>query len=106
MAFMTWQTPFSKGHIFFARYPPPPSLHSHRILSRYRYPPPPLQGRRILFRDRPALQYDVLSVNVGITPAASRIPGAEQYTTSVKPIDRSVPACMRGGTMHEGLYNA
>ena len=70
--------------------------------------PPPLapQGRRILFRDRPALQYDVLSVNVGITPAASRIPGAEQYTTSVKPIDRSVPACMRGGTMHEGLYNA
>ena len=45
------------------------------------------------FRDiqRPSIPYDVLSINVGITPATSGIPGVEQYTTPVKPI--SALAC-------------
>ena len=43
-------------------------------------------------RDRPSIPYDVLSINVGITPAASTVPGAAQHTTGVKPIDR----CVRG----------
>jgi len=39
----------------------------------------------ILEGDRPPLGYDVLSINVGITPAC-RVPGAEKYVTPVKPI--------------------
>lgn len=36
---------------------------------------------------RPALQYDVLSLDVGITPAASHVPGAAEHAVAVKPID-------------------
>ena len=35
---------------------------------------------------RPPLPYDILSLNIGIAPAASQIPGAPQYTIPVKPI--------------------
>ena len=38
----------------------------------------------------PPIEYDVLSINVGITPDTTSVPGAEQYTTTVKPIDRFV----------------
>ena len=37
-------------------------------------------------RPRPSIPYDVLSINVGITPATSGISGVEEYTTPVKPI--------------------
>ncbi len=47
-----------------------------------------LQAQEVLLRDRPAIPYDLLSINVGITPAASTVPGAAQHTTGVKPIDR------------------
>lgn len=36
------------------------------------------------------MPYDVLSINIGITPAASSVPGAAQHTTPVKPIDKFV----------------
>lgn len=49
---------------------------------------PHFQGRRVLLKGRPSIPYDVLSINVGITPSASKVPGADLYTTSVKPIDR------------------
>ena len=36
---------------------------------------------------RPALQYDVLSLDVGITPAATKVSGAAEHAVAVKPID-------------------
>ena len=46
-----------------------------------------LQARRVLLQGRPSLPYDVLSLNLGITPALSAVPGAAQHTTPVKPIN-------------------
>ena len=37
-------------------------------------------------RTRPPLQYDVLSINVGITPDSRGLPGVEEHTVPVKPI--------------------
>lgn len=37
---------------------------------------------------RPALQYDFLSINVGICPNVANVSGAGEYATPVKPIDR------------------
>ncbi|PRW20680.1 water dikinase [Chlorella sorokiniana] len=45
-----------------------------------------LQGQRVLLRGRPPLRYDVLSLNLGITPTLSSVPGAAQHSTPVKPI--------------------
>lgn len=39
-----------------------------------------------LVSGRPPLRYDILSVNVGITPDTLGIPGVEEYTVPVKPI--------------------
>lgn len=47
-----------------------------------------LQGRRVLLPNGASQPYDVLSINIGITPAASSIPGAAQHTIPVKPIDK------------------
>jgi len=51
---------------------------------------PPLapQAKRVLLEGRPPIAYDVLSVNVGITPAATAVPGALHFATPVKPIAR------------------
>ncbi|PNH06604.1 hypothetical protein TSOC_007041, partial [Tetrabaena socialis] len=47
-----------------------------------------VQGRHVLFNDgRPPLPYDVLSIDVGITPGRGGVAGAEQHTMPVKPID-------------------
>jgi len=35
---------------------------------------------------RPAIHYDALTIDVGITPAARAVPGAIQFATPVKPI--------------------
>lgn len=48
------------------------------------------KAREVVLTDGARQPYDLLSVNIGITPAASTIPGAAQYTTPVKPIDRFV----------------
>lgn len=40
----------------------------------------------MLLRGRPPVRYDVLSLNLGITPALSTVPGAAEHTTPVKPI--------------------
>ncbi|MBC7202816.1 MAG: selenide, water dikinase SelD, partial [Pusillimonas sp.] len=42
--------------------------------------------QRVLCRNRPAVPYDVLSVNVGATPAVNTVPGALEYSIPVKPI--------------------
>lgn len=45
-------------------------------------------NRKVFLCDsnRPPLSYDVLSINVGITPTTSTVPGAAEYTVPVKPI--------------------
>lgn len=44
-------------------------------------------SRKVIFADRPSYDYDVLSINIGITPQFSCIPGASEFATPVKPID-------------------
>jgi selenide,water dikinase len=46
------------------------------------------QGRKVLLPNGAYQPYDVLSINIGITPAASSVPGAAQHTIPVKPIDK------------------
>ena len=44
--------------------------------------------RRVLVEDRPPLAYDLLSIDVGATPALDAIPGAAEHALPVKPIGR------------------
>jgi selenide,water dikinase len=43
-------------------------------------------ARSILFRSRPPLEYDVLSINTGSTPTTEDVPGALEHVIPVKPI--------------------
>ena len=43
-------------------------------------------GRRVLLRDRPALRYDLVSINIGSTPQVGAVPGAQAHAVAVKPI--------------------
>lgn len=43
-------------------------------------------ARRVLLEGRPALGYDLVSIDVGITPSLSGIAGAERHAIVVKPI--------------------
>lgn len=43
-------------------------------------------ARRVLLKDRPALDYDLLSIDVGSAPNVDAIEGAEQWAIPVKPI--------------------
>lgn len=54
-------------------------------------PHPYVQAQRVLLQNRPSLPYDVLSLNLGITPALSIVPGAAENTTPVKPINGCAP---------------
>ena len=64
------------------------------------------QGCLVLVPGRPPISYDVLSINVGITPAASRVPGAELHATAVKPIDQFVAKIDKLiGAMIKGLFH-
>jgi len=44
------------------------------------------ENREILLRGRPALPYDLVSINIGSTPQMASIPGAREYCIPVKPI--------------------
>jgi selenide, water dikinase len=44
--------------------------------------------KRVLLADRPPLPYDVVSIDVGITPALTPIAGAGEHAIAVKPIGR------------------
>ncbi len=48
-------------------------------------------SRRVLITDRPPLAYDLLSIDVGITPALDDIAGAAEHALAVKPISTFVP---------------
>ena len=44
------------------------------------------EDRRIVLKNRPPIPYDAVSIDIGITPAASQVTGAGDFTTPVKPI--------------------
>jgi len=46
------------------------------------------QARRVLCRAHPPIRYDVVSFDIGSTPRLADVPGAAEYTVSVKPIAR------------------
>jgi len=43
--------------------------------------------REVLCRDHPPIRYDVVSLDIGITPRRDDVPGAAEHTVAVKPID-------------------
>jgi selenide,water dikinase len=49
-----------------------------------------LKTKQVICKDRPPVPYDVLSINIGSTPSFNNVPGAEQFTTPVKPINNFV----------------
>ena len=46
-----------------------------------------LENRLVQCRDRPPVQYDILSINIGSTPRAADVPGAAGNVVPVKPIN-------------------
>ena len=46
-----------------------------------------LANQRIICRSRPAVPYDLLSINIGSTPNTTQTPGASKHAIPVKPID-------------------
>src|SRR5580692_8898315 len=44
--------------------------------------------REVLCRDHPPIRYDIVSLDIGITPRRDDVPGAAEHTIAVKPIDR------------------
>lgn len=46
-----------------------------------------LKLKCVLFADRPPLQYDILSLDIGSRPKQADVPGSAQHATPVKPID-------------------
>lgn len=47
-------------------------------------------NKQVICENRPPVSYDVLSINIGSRPDVSGVPGAAQFATSVKPINRFV----------------
>ncbi|MCB1022314.1 MAG: selenide, water dikinase SelD [Acidobacteria bacterium] len=45
---------------------------------------------KLHFRSRPPVGYDVLSIDIGSTPAKNNVPGADRFATAVKPIGKLV----------------
>ncbi|MYL25248.1 MULTISPECIES: selenide, water dikinase SelD [Halomonadaceae] len=45
-------------------------------------------NQRVICRDRPAIPYDLLSINIGSTPRVDQVAGAEDHSVPVKPINR------------------
>lgn len=46
-----------------------------------------LQAKKVYLKNRPPVQFDVLSIDIGISPAARNVPGALLNAVPVKPID-------------------
>lgn len=47
-----------------------------------------LKQNRVLCANHPPVAFDLLSINIGSTPATPLVPGASQYTTPVKPVSQ------------------
>lgn len=48
-------------------------------------------NRRVLCRDRPAVPYDIVSLDIGSRPNTADVPGAAEHALPVKPIDSFLP---------------
>lgn len=48
------------------------------------------KNKQIICASRPPVSYDLLSVNIGSRPEISSVPGASEFATPVKPINRFV----------------
>jgi selenide,water dikinase len=48
------------------------------------------KNKQIICENRPPVSYDLLSINIGSRPEISTVPGAAEFTTPVKPINRFV----------------
>jgi selenide,water dikinase len=46
-----------------------------------------VEARRVLLANRPAVAYDLLSLDIGSTPNTDTVPGAAEHAIPVKPID-------------------
>jgi selenide,water dikinase len=46
------------------------------------------EGKKVLCRNRPAVPYDRLSINIGSAPQMAQVPGASEHAVPVKPIHR------------------
>ena len=47
-----------------------------------------MQAQLVNLKGRQPFAYDVLSIDVGITPSGDGIPGALEHATPVKPVSR------------------
>jgi len=47
-------------------------------------------NKKIICEGRPPVSYDLLSINIGSRPEINTVPGAAEFTTPVKPINRFV----------------
>jgi selenide,water dikinase len=65
------------------------------------------QDRVLSFDDRPALAYDLVSLNIGSVPALDAVPGAEANALSVKPVEqflrRWAELTIAAGPLHIGV---
>ncbi len=48
------------------------------------------EKKQVVCANRPPVSYDLLSINIGSRPEISSVPGAAEFTTPVKPINRFV----------------
>jgi selenide,water dikinase len=51
-----------------------------------------LEQNRILCRDRPPVQFDLLSIDIGSTPQAATVPGAADHAIPAKPVPQFLAA--------------
>ncbi len=47
-----------------------------------------MQKQEVYLEGRPPINYDILSLDVGITPSAQGVPGALEHATPVKPVHK------------------
>ncbi len=47
-----------------------------------------LENNRVLCANRPAVDFDVLSIDIGSTPATISVAGAAEYATAAKPVSQ------------------
>ncbi len=67
-----------------------------------------LDDKKVICGDRPAIQYDVLSINTGSTPSHIEVPGSKEHALAVKPINEFLQGwdvLMQEVLQREGNFN-